>query len=427
MVDYGTIWEGVAAITSSSGPVTRTDLLHNHDFLLLWGGQTISVLGSSVSGLVFPLLILSLTRSPAQAGIVGALGVLPYALLGLPAGGLVDRWSRKRVMIVCDVVRALVAAGIGVGAALGHMEIVWIYIAVLVSGTMFVFFNVAEMSALRHVVSRKQLPVAISRNQLSGSTVALIGPFLGGALYQLGRAIPFLADAVSYGASVLGLLLIRTDFQEERHIPNRKLRQDIVDGVRWLTRQPLLRLMWGLNAAMSFVGGGFTLLLILIARQQGASAPMIGTMFSLLGVGGIVGALIAPAVMRRFRFDHIIIGTGWMIVAVFLLLVIAPNPVILGLIAGANFILMPSCGAALQTYQVALIPDELQGRVNSVFMLVAFSASPVGRLGTALLFQMAGSTWTILALALVLACVALVETSSAGLRGAPPLASMSSP
>jgi predicted MFS family arabinose efflux permease len=261
---------------------------------------------------------------------------------------------------------------------------------------------------------------------LSGSTVALIGPLLGGVLYQLGRTIPFLVDAVSYGASVLGLLFIRTHFQEERLSPDRTLRQDIVEGVRWLTQQRLLRIMWGLNASMSFVGGGFTLLLILIARQESASAAAIGTMFSFLGLGGIIGALIAPWVQRHFRFDQIIISTGWIVVGIFLLLVIAPNPVVLGLIAGANFILMPSCGAALQAYQVALIPDELQGRVNSAFMLVAYSANPVGSFLTGLSFQIVGSTWTILALALALACLATVETLSVDVRDAPPIASMSS-
>jgi len=104
-----------------------------------------------------------------------------------------------------------------------------------------------------------------------------------------------------------------------------------------------------------------------------------------------------------------------------LLLSVAPNTLMLGVIAGANFIVMPACGAALQAYQIALIPDELQGRVNSAFMIVAISASPLGRLLTGTLFQVAGGAWTAIVLALCLAVLAVVETVSSSVRNALPL------
>ena len=389
--------------------------------MLLWGGQTVSVLGSSLSGLAFPLLVLGLTRSPAQAGLVGALGVLPYAVLGLPAGALVDRWDRKRTMVICDAVRMLAAAGIGLGILTGCLSLPLIYLASLASGTAFVFFNIAGTASLRHVVPAEQLPEAVSRNQVGSTACSLVGSLIGGALYQARQALPFLIDAVSYGASVAGLLLIRSGFGGQQAAPSRPLRREVTEGIRWLTGQRLLRVMWALNAAMAFVGGGFTLLLILLARHQGASPAAIGVMFSVLGLGGVWGSLLAPLIQRRFNFGEIIIGTGWIVAGLMLLLLAAPNTLALGLIAGADFVLMPACGAALQAYELALIPDELQGRVNSAFMIAAVSAAPIGRLLTGGLFQAAGGAWTIIALALCLAAAALAATMSADVRQAPSL------
>ena len=84
--------------------------------MLLWTGQAVSVLGSRVSSIAYPLLVLALTRSPAQAGLVGFAGTLPYLLFQLPAGGLVDRWNRKRTMIACEL---------GRGLALGSLALAW--------------------------------------------------------------------------------------------------------------------------------------------------------------------------------------------------------------------------------------------------------------------------------------------------------------
>src|SRR5438093_4331683 len=84
-------------------PATRLPALwRNRDYMLLWSGQLVSTLGSAASQVVFPLLILAITNSPAAAGIAGALFMLPYALFSLPAGALIDRWDRKRVMVLCD-------------------------------------------------------------------------------------------------------------------------------------------------------------------------------------------------------------------------------------------------------------------------------------------------------------------------------------
>src|SRR5262252_8078438 len=132
----------VATINKKAPPelpaVTHpTPLWRNRAYLLLWSGQAVSSVGSSASQLAFPLLILALTQSPAQAGFAGALRALAYLLLGLPAGALIDRWDRKRTMILCDIGRALALGSIPLALALHHLTMAQLYLVSLIEGTLF--------------------------------------------------------------------------------------------------------------------------------------------------------------------------------------------------------------------------------------------------------------------------------------------------
>src|SRR5713101_9557655 len=135
-------------------------LWRNRDFLLLLGGQAVSSAGSQVSLLAFPLLILAVTRSPVQAGLITGLRGLPFALFCLPAGALIDRWDRKRVMILCAIGRALALGSIPLALALNALTLWQIYLASLIEGSLFVFFNIAEVASLPRVVATAQLPEA---------------------------------------------------------------------------------------------------------------------------------------------------------------------------------------------------------------------------------------------------------------------------
>src|SRR5256884_9631212 len=221
----------ILATKEATEPKGPTPLWRNRDFMLLWSGQLVSSVGTRVSMLAFPLLVLAITHSPAQAGLIGAMRALPYALLILPAGALVDRWNRKRVMILGDIGRAIAFGSIPVALILGHLTIAQLYIVSLVEGTLFTFFNLAETACLPQVVAKEQLPGAVAQGMVIDSVSGLIGPSLGGALYSIGRAIPFLTDAISYGASVVSLFLIKVQFQEERdHVPLH-LWADIKEGL----------------------------------------------------------------------------------------------------------------------------------------------------------------------------------------------------
>jgi MFS family permease len=396
-------------------------LWRNHDYMLLWSGQLVSQLGSNVSQIAYPLLILALTHSPAKAGIVGALYSLPYVIFSLPAGALVDRWNRKLVMIVCDAGRACALGSIPIAYALGHLTLPQLYVTAVIEGTLFVFFNIAETACLPRVVPGPQLPAASAQNEGGQITCLLLGPPLGGILYSLARWIPFAVDALSYGASVLSLSLIKTRFQGERPVERRSLRVEIAEGVSWLWHQKLIRFMAFLTGGLNLTGSASALPVIVIAQHQHAPPPVIGLIFSIAGIGGLTGAFFAPRIQRKFGFGQVIVSAVWIMSLTYLLLVVAPNPVLLGVVLAASFIPSPIYNAVQFGYRLQIIPDELQGRVNSAFRLLAFGFQPLGLALSGVLITAIGATQTILVFGLIGVGLAVATTLNSRVRNARPV------
>ena len=397
-------------------------LWRNLDYMLLWSGQTVSTIGSEVSTLAFPLLILGLTGSPAQAGFAGALRAFPYLVFSLPAGALIDRWDRKRVMILCDAGRGLSMASIPVALAFGHLIIAQLYLVSLIEGTLFVFFNLAEVACLPRVVEKEQLPAASAQHEVTFGITSLVGPSLGGALYSAARMLPFVADAVSYIASVGSLLFIRRQFQQERQAVQNNIWVDIREGLVWLWRQPLIRFMAILTGGFNLILSGFALIIIVLAQQQHASSVTIGLIFAAGGIGALVGAVFAPSLQKRLTFAQAIIGTTCLTVVAIPLYTIAPNALVLGMITVLNFAIGPIYNVVQFSYRLALIPDALQGRVNSVFRLIAFGGQPLGLALTGLLIQTIGVIQTILVCTAGMALFAVATVANRHVRGAQPLA-----
>ena len=180
-------------------------LWHNRDFALLWTSQLISSLGSRLSSFAYPLLVLATTGSAAKAGVVGFASQIPDLLFQLPAGALVDRLDRKRIMMFAEVARALALGAVAAAVALHHTELWILCAAAFVEGTGLVFFFNAETGSVRNIVGPDQLPAALSWTQARAKGVGLAGQPLGGLLFQLGRSLPFLVDAVSYVVSALSI------------------------------------------------------------------------------------------------------------------------------------------------------------------------------------------------------------------------------
>jgi MFS family permease len=264
-----------------SAPAAIEDhpLRRNRDFNLLWVGQVLSDVGGNASAIAFPLLVLATTGSPVRAGIVGAAARLPDLVLSVPAGALVDRWNQKRVMIVMDCARAAAFGSLALAVALDAVAFGHIVAVAFVEGVGYVFFDLAEGSALPKVVADRHLDAARARNSARAHTAALAGQPLGGILFGLGRAVPFVFDAVSYVVSVVMVGLIRTSFGREVAPEKERLRGEMRAGLSWFWHQPFLRATSLVSMTRSFTMTALYLVVIVIERERGASATLIGLTF----------------------------------------------------------------------------------------------------------------------------------------------------
>lgn len=392
-------------------PSALPPLWRNRDYMLLWSGQLVSTLGDSISGVALPLLVLALTNSPSAAGFIAALGSIPYVVFSLPAGALIDRWDRKRVMIWCDLVRTITTGSIPLALAFNVLSIWQLYAVALIEGTFFVFFNIAEIAALPRVVGKAQLPHATSQNQATFAAASLIGPGLGGVLYQiLGRAVPFAFDAVSFAFSVGSLLAVKTSFQGGRIAAPRNLRAEIAEGVRWVWDQPVVRFMAFITGGLNFVNTAIPLIIIVIAKSLRAGEAEIGFLLGLGAVGSLAGSLVAGRVQQRFGFGVIVITAIWLQVMTFPLFALAPNVWVMAGLLLVYMIVVPIYNVAQISYRLSLIPDGLQGRVNSTVRLVHYGFGPVGVAIAGFLLERVGIVPTIVILAGWLLGIGLLVT-----------------
>ncbi len=397
-------------------------LWRNRDFLLLWAGQIVSSLGTQASQLAFPLLMLAITGSPAQAGLLGALRALPFVILSLPVGALVDRWDRKRVMVLSDLGRAAAMGSIPLAALFGQLTLPHLALVAALEGSLYTFFNLAEAACLPRVVPKEQLPDAIAQTQAAESVSGLVGPALGGLLFGLGSAVPFLVDGVSYLMSSIALRFVGAEFQGERPIAadgaRPQLWREIREGLAWLWRQPLMRFIALLTGGINLCGFGYSLILIVFAQRLGASAATIGLIFASSGAGSVLGALASGPLQRRYSFRQIVVGTNWVLALTWPLYIVAPNALALGVVNAIIFVAVPIYMGAQYSYRLALIPDALQGRVNSAFRLISYGVQPLSLAMTGALLEGIGPAATVWVLFVPQVALALVAMLSGPLRRA---------
>ncbi|HEY8316468.1 MAG TPA: MFS transporter [Gaiellaceae bacterium] len=391
--------------------------------MLLESGRLLSSTGTQLTTIAYPLLVLALTHSPAKAGFVSFARLIPYALLALVAGVAADRWNRKTLMLAADGVRALAIASLVTTVLLHRVSFWQIPLVAFVEGTGSVFFGAASAGALRSVVPRRQLPAAVAAQAARASIVRLIGPAAGGALFSLGRAVPFLADAVSYAFSILSLRAMRTPFQEARDTDRAPLRTQIAEGFHFLWGQPFLRTAAFIYGLGNFALPGVLLVIVVLGKRHGLSGGEIGALLAAFGLCTLLGSLVSPLLRRAFSVRAILLLELWAWAGTIAFLV-RPNVYVLTGSILPLAVTLPVTDSVVVGYRIAITPDRMLGRVESVRSNIALLLGSFGPLAAGLLLEMVSARETVVVFTACGLGLAVWGTLSPSIRKAPSLAEL---
>ena len=376
--------------------MARGTLWRHRDFRLLWGGETVSELGSQVSVLAIPLLaVRTLHATTFEVALLAAASTAAFLIVGLPAGVWVDRIRRRWVMMAADVGRMLALASVPVAYALGALTLGQLVAVTLLTGVLTVFFDVAYQSYLPSLVGREHLVEGNAKLTGSAEAATVAGPSVAGLMVQaIGASYAIALDAVSFLVSGAAVAAIRTR-EPKPEVPeggHRSLVHDMGEGLRFVFGNVLLRAIAATTSTANLFSGISTAVeVVFLVRTIHASPAVIGLMFTLGGLGGVLGAFAAGPIARRFGGARAtIIGLGFG-VGVVLVPLSQPGPRVLlfgfGLMAGGFAAVVYNVNQV--SFRQHLCPDRLLGRMNATMRFIVWGVIPIGALiggvlGTAL-------------------------------------------
>ena len=382
-------------------------LWRHGDFLRLWTGETISQFGSQISQLAIPFTaILVLDATAFEVAALTTVEFLPFIIFTLPAGVWVDRMRRRPILIAGDVGRAVLLGSIPIAYILDVLTLGQLFVVGFLVGICTVFFDVAYQSYLPSLVERNQIIEGNSKLEITRSAAQIGGPGLGGVLIEVFTA-PYavLLDAVSFAASAFAIFRIRavevTPPTVERSAGKKpSMWTELKEGLRFVLSNPNLRAQAGCTSTSNFFSSvSFSIILVYAVRELDLSPGLIGFVFSLGALGGLLAALTATRISARFG-----IGPTTIVMAAFfgptvILYAIAPSgnaavPLLVTaqLIFGFTVVVY---NIVQVSYRQAICPPRLQGRMNSVMRFIVWGTIPLGTLAGGALASWIGLRETI--------------------------------
>lgn len=371
-------------------------LWKQRNFMLLWSGQLASWLGTEVSGIALPLVVLALTGSPAQAGGVAAIRGLVYVFWAIPAGVLIDRFDRKTVMVIANLGSGLAMGSIALTLWFHNLSVIQLYIASAIEGSFFVFANLGRFASFPKVVSKEQFPAASAQSGTADHIALLIGPPLGGFLFQtVGGFAALFIDSLSYFINAISIFFINIPLGVETVVERKAIHHEIKDSFIWLWKQPVLRFLNFITAGRTILAAGLYLLIIVLAKEHHASSLFIGLIFAIGAGGGILGSLFSAKIHSSFHLKQLLVGVSLLSFLIFSIYAIAINNFLLAGITFLFYLVDPLYDVTTSSYAAKIIPDEIRGRVTSLTRLVVLGAYSFGFFITGNILQYLGSSWTI--------------------------------
>lgn len=390
------------------------------DFRLLWISGLLASLGSQMSSIALPLLVLRHTGSPVEAAAVGSVSVGALLVGMLPGGALADAVERRRLMRVCDLGSTLTVGSLTVCVLAGRSPLLLVLLVAAVAAVINSLYAPAALGLLRAIVPRDRLAAAASRMQARGAAARLVGPLAGGALYAVHPALPFAAETVCLLLSTSCLALVRTRSAPDPTARSAFSGREFVAGVVFTWNRPYLRtvlLVFGLGMNCGFTAMMFVALAA--ASHGGHSGLGGGTIVSFTAAGSLVGALLAPRVPAGPRPGTLIGATCWVCAGSALLLPLSRNPLYVGALCALTVATASVASIGFSTSLLLATPEHLVGRVRSAAGFLSSLVQPLGPLagGALLAARGAGTAYVVLG-AVFLLCATVVSWAPS-LRGQP--------
>ncbi|KAF2420859.1 MFS transporter [Microbacterium sp. B35-30] len=377
---------------AAAGPATTTtgkgSLWRDANFLTLWGGQALSQFGAQITELAIPVLaVLMLNATEWEVGVLNAAQVAAFLVVGLPAGAWIDRMRKRHVMIAADGVRAVALGALPVLALFGALEIWHMIVVALIMGVATVFFDVSNQSIIPSLVRTNQIAEANGKLQSTEQLAGLAGPAVGGWLVGvLAAPLAIFITVGTYLASFVALLFTRDHEQLRSPEDHKPLVHEIGEGLRWVFGNPLLRRIVGTTGVANFFGTMATTLLPIFAlRELGLTPQMLGIVFSLSAVGGLLGAIATPRIVKRLGEARAIpISAIAFSIAPFFLPAISLVPALAFPLLVVQYFVMSFTillyNITQVTFRQRITPPRLLGRMNASIRFVVWGVMPIGAL-----------------------------------------------
>lgn len=351
-------------------------------FRLFLLARAVSWVGSTVTLVALPVLLYQRTGSAALTGLLAALESVPYLLLGLFAGALVDRWDQRRTLVATSWLSAAIMASIPLAGALGVLTTAHLLVAALLEAATFVFFDAAGFGVVPALVGRDGVAAATGTMMSVSTVIGLAGPALGGVLATaFGPAPALTIDAASFGVAALLLGRLTWTAPDAQPSTGRTTAGDIGEGLRYLWHHRVIRALTLLGIGNSLTGGAVTGLIIVTGvRRLGLSDhdARLGLLFTVASLGSFVAGLAVSRLQRRFPLGAITLaGLAANLVLLVALAQTTAFPVALVVVAvwqGTNTLVILN---GIITRQ-AITPPRLQGRVNTTARMIAWGGQPLG-------------------------------------------------
>lgn len=416
---------------------TPTPLRRNRRFQILWIGAAAANLGLETVEVAYPLLIMSLTGSPALAGLFGFVQIGTALLVGLPAGVVVDRWDRRRILLISEAVRALTLTFIVLALLAGRADFGLLMLAAVVLGTGTAFGAPARMLLIRAVVPDHQLTAALSQDEARSGAAALAGPPLGGALYLVSRTFPFVAAIAGFVISFLCALLIRVPKSEPEEPAAPEAAEagatasapagrksalgpltTAFSGLVELLGDRLLRSALLLISIFYFSITAAILMVMVTLQKQDHSPGTIGLALSGTAVGMLVGSALVPRL-------HRVLGPGALLLSASTLTTVAVALLALPLGPAWVFAMLTLAALGLPALKILVdimifrqTPDHRRGRAIAATITLIGAGSPLGSLVGGLALQFLGVTGAIALIAGVQALITVAGLANRHVRSA---------